>query len=224
MGQESVEYHGTWWTKSLNGQRILRWDGNRWQPWSAGDSGPAPPPKLLLETNHALGMRSVRPQAVPGSAGDRVDSREGEAASSGGRPLWKGGWIVALAVVLGLIILSPILRESESSYTVTEAAGEQSAAPPAESQTHAPSDPPNEVTSPTELPSRSVPDVVERSLKLAERQAKAAGLKFKERGGGLLGVIDPRAWKVCDQHPEARVKTTGPVRWFAGPHLSHVRC
>ena len=34
-------------------------------------------------------------------------------------------------------------------------------------------------------------------------------------GGGLFGILDPRAWKVCDQQPQAGVKTSERVRLVA---------
>jgi hypothetical protein len=48
-----------------------------------------------------------------------------------------------------------------------------------------------------------VPDVVGQRLDIAKRQLEARKFEVDVDGGGLLGVIRERNWRVTEQHPAA---------------------
>jgi hypothetical protein len=50
-----------------------------------------------------------------------------------------------------------------------------------------------------------VPDVVGQRLDIAKRQLQARRFEVDVDGGGLLGVIRERNWRVTEQHPAAGV-------------------
>jgi hypothetical protein len=50
-----------------------------------------------------------------------------------------------------------------------------------------------------------VPDVVGQRLDIAKRQLQARQFEVDVDGGGILGVIRERNWRVTEQHPAAGV-------------------
>jgi hypothetical protein len=64
---------------------------------------------------------------------------------------------------------------------------------------------------PTAGPS-TVPDVTGERLDVAKLHLRDAGLRARVVGGGLFGVIDDTAWRVCRQEPAAGTETSGRVR------------
>jgi len=205
VGQDSIEYRGAWWNKSIDGTTILKWEGEQWQPWHQGDSGEAPP-RLIYETRQAS-------QHASGVPPPPTQKRK----RSPGKVLLGILGVLILLVVIGSLGSDDTSDKPGNVEVVANEEPENEAAAAGEEPTpNSETEPDNSSTgSPSEQPPGTVPDVVGRQLNLAEREVKKAGLRFKAVGGGLFGILDPRAWRVCDQQPRAGVKTSERVRLVA---------
>jgi serine/threonine protein kinase len=47
-----------------------------------------------------------------------------------------------------------------------------------------------------------LPDVAGERLDIAEQELRDLGLRIRREGGGLLGIVVPENWEVCDTNPE----------------------
>lgn len=59
---------------------------------------------------------------------------------------------------------------------------------------------------------RKVPRLKGERLDVAEDLLDEKGLKYKEVGGGSLGVVDTSAWEVCETRPKAGKRTKATVK------------
>jgi beta-lactam-binding protein with PASTA domain len=60
--------------------------------------------------------------------------------------------------------------------------------------------------------SKVVPSVVGERLDLAESNLQTVGLRYKEIGGGVFGIVVRSNWQVCQQIPKAGDETSGAVK------------
>jgi hypothetical protein len=83
---------------------------------------------------------------------------------------------------------------------------------PAASHTTAPAAAPKPTPAPAAAPAKPrVPNLVGERLDVAENDVTAAGLTFKEVGGGAFGIVVRSNWTVCSTKPAAGKVAAGAI-------------
>jgi len=111
--------------------------------------------------------------------------------------------LVALAMVGAACGSSNAASKTITEHTVTVV---EQPAPTTETVTTAPA-----TTDPTSDP-RVVPSVVGKRLDVAELKLHANGIRYKEIGGGVFGIIVRSNWQVCQQLPKAGSVTNARIK------------